>query len=214
MLVRSRKELAALLSNLEGYRCPKEKLEQWQTPPEIAATMLFEALIRGDISGKKIIDLGTGTGILAIGAALLSAKEVIGVDIDPEALEIAQRNLMKIKEIYGSLPIKFVCTDIREFDMKGDTVVMNPPFGLERWSRHADIVFLEKAFSLASKVYSLHHSTSKGRKFLIKYAQRYGFQADIIGTFNFPLKAWHEKHRKPVKEIPVDFILFVTKTVK
>jgi len=39
-----------------------------------------------------VIDLGTGSGILAIGALLLGAPRALGVDIDPEALPAAQEN--------------------------------------------------------------------------------------------------------------------------
>ncbi len=49
-----------------------------------------------DLSGKTVIDFGCGSGILAIAAIKLGAKQVIGVDIDPQALlaskDNAQRN--------------------------------------------------------------------------------------------------------------------------
>ena len=207
-MVNSRKELEIILSQLKGYINPKEKLEQWQTPSNIASTMLFEAYIRGDIANRKVLDLGAGTGILTIGAALLGAREVIGVEIDPDALEVAKNNLKRMERLFGHLSIRFVCDDITNFNEHGDTVVMNPPFGLEVNTRHADILFLSKAFSLAKSIYSLHHSSDKGRKFLIHYAQKHNFEVDLIGTFMFPLRAWHIKHKKPVKFISVDFFLF------
>ena len=40
-----------------------------------------------------MLDVGTGTGILAIAAARLGAGEVLGVDIDPATVELAQANL-------------------------------------------------------------------------------------------------------------------------
>lgn len=42
-----------------------------------------------------IIDVGTGSGILAIIAALLGAKEVIGIDFDPVAVKVAKENITK-----------------------------------------------------------------------------------------------------------------------
>ncbi|QMV15781.1 50S ribosomal protein L11 methyltransferase [Vibrio spartinae] len=49
-----------------------------------------------DLTGKTVIDFGCGSGILAIAAIKLGAKQVIGVDIDPQALlaskDNAQRN--------------------------------------------------------------------------------------------------------------------------
>ncbi|MFN4034048.1 MAG: 50S ribosomal protein L11 methyltransferase [Fimbriimonadales bacterium] len=43
--------------------------------------------------GMRVADVGTGTGILAIGAAKLGAREVVAVDDDPLAVKIAQANI-------------------------------------------------------------------------------------------------------------------------
>ena len=43
--------------------------------------------------GDKVLDVGCGSGILAIAGALLGSPEVLGVEIDPVAVEIAQENL-------------------------------------------------------------------------------------------------------------------------
>jgi len=49
-------------------------------------------LDQAQVKNKIVIDYGCGSGILAIAAALLGAKKVIGVDIDPQALEATQAN--------------------------------------------------------------------------------------------------------------------------
>ena len=43
--------------------------------------------------GAKVIDVGTGSGILAIGAAMLGAKDVLAIDIDPVAVRVAKENI-------------------------------------------------------------------------------------------------------------------------
>jgi len=48
-----------------------------------------------DLSGKTVIDFGCGSGILAIAAIKLGAKQVIGIDIDPQALLASQDNAQR-----------------------------------------------------------------------------------------------------------------------
>ncbi len=42
--------------------------------------------------GMKVIDLGCGSGILSVAALLLGADRALGVDIDPNAVDIAYNN--------------------------------------------------------------------------------------------------------------------------
>jgi ribosomal protein L11 methyltransferase len=43
---------------------------------------------------QRLLDVGTGSGILAIGAALLGFRGVVGIDNDPEAIEVAEENIV------------------------------------------------------------------------------------------------------------------------
>ena len=58
------------------------------------------------------MDVGTGSGILGIGAILLGAGEVEGIDIDPTAVKVAKENAQlngvadKFKVIVGDLSDK------------------------------------------------------------------------------------------------------------
>lgn len=45
-----------------------------------------------DLSGKTVVDFGCGSGILGIAAIKLGAKRVIGIDIDPQALDASKDN--------------------------------------------------------------------------------------------------------------------------
>ncbi|ETA80168.1 50S ribosomal protein L11 methyltransferase [Youngiibacter fragilis] len=55
--------------------------------------MCLEALERHMSKGDTVFDIGTGSGILAIGASLLGAGEVVGVDLDPVAVDSAKENV-------------------------------------------------------------------------------------------------------------------------
>ena len=51
---------------------------------------LLEETLQG---GESVIDVGTGSGILAIGAALCGADRVLAIDIDPDAVRVARENV-------------------------------------------------------------------------------------------------------------------------
>lgn len=55
--------------------------------------MCLEALERYIRKDTRVLDIGTGSGILAIGASLLGAREVVGVDLDPVAVASAKENV-------------------------------------------------------------------------------------------------------------------------
>jgi ribosomal protein L11 methyltransferase len=55
--------------------------------------MCLEALERYIRQDTRVLDIGTGSGILAIGASLLGAREVVGVDLDPVAVASAKENV-------------------------------------------------------------------------------------------------------------------------
>jgi ribosomal protein L11 methyltransferase len=63
--------------------------------------LCIQALERTVQKGDQIIDVGTGSGVLSIAAAMLGAKKVIAVDLDPVAVESARLNvkLNKVQEI-------------------------------------------------------------------------------------------------------------------
>jgi ribosomal protein L11 methyltransferase len=59
---------------------------------EILEELLCRLTSTGE-GGAQVLDVGTGTGILGIVAAKLGASRVIGLDIDPEVLQIASANV-------------------------------------------------------------------------------------------------------------------------
>ena len=73
--------------------------------------------------GDKGLDVGCGSGILAIAGALLGSPEVLGVEIDPVAVEIAQENL-KLNGVTGVARAQY--GDLTKgIDFKAEIVVAN-----------------------------------------------------------------------------------------
>ena len=56
-------------------------------------SMCLELLEKAVKPGDRVFDVGTGSGILAIGAALLGARDLLAIDIDPNAVRVAQENV-------------------------------------------------------------------------------------------------------------------------
>ena len=54
--------------------------------------LCLEALARHLRGGERVLDVGTGSGILAIAAATLGARDVFAADTDPLACRIAREN--------------------------------------------------------------------------------------------------------------------------
>ncbi len=54
--------------------------------------LCLEWLAGLDLQGKTVIDFGCGSGILAIAAIKLGAERVVGIDIDPQALQASRDN--------------------------------------------------------------------------------------------------------------------------
>ena len=66
-----KKKFEMILQQVPHPIKPLPHLEQYMTPASIVADVLFLAYHWGDIKDKTIIDLGCGTGIFAVGAALV-----------------------------------------------------------------------------------------------------------------------------------------------
>ena len=146
-------ELELFLSKMESQPSPKVNLEQYTISEAIAATMLYLAsYTNGDIIGKKVLDLGCGTGKLALAASCLGAQRVVGVDIDKRAIKTASENSEKAG---FKTNVQWIIGDISAITGSFDTVLQNPPFGVQK--RAADRKFLEKALEVGNVVYSLHN---------------------------------------------------------
>jgi putative methylase len=200
------KRLEMTLQRLSGYTHPRAGLEQYQTPAPLAARLLYHALMKGDIKGKTVCDLGCGTGVLAIGAALLGADSVKGVDSDPGAVRVAMENAELLETQVG-----FIVADVKDEATRGllgscDTVIMNPPFGAQK--AHADRPFIDLALSIAPVTYSIFNAGSA--QFIETYTAQHAKIDEKVGGV-FPLRRTFSFHTQDVKEIEVEILRLIRK---
>ncbi len=193
------RQLEIILEKIEGFENPDLGLEQYQTPAPLAARLLFHASVNGDIAGKSVCDLGCGTGILSVGAALLGADRVIGVDSDEKALESARRNARD-----RGTDIEFInqtVTSSLVLPGKADTIVMNPPFGARK--KHADRVFIDCAIGSGDEIYMIANAGSL--EFIRSYTEGRAVISETIEGV-LPLRHSYSFHKKDVMDIKVEIL--------
>ena len=74
-------------------------------PTTDTCLQLLEDLVQG---GERVLDLGTGSGILSLAAAGLGASSILAPDVEPVAVDAARANMASLHGIQvelGSLPL-------------------------------------------------------------------------------------------------------------
>lgn len=196
----SKRRLERRLADLAGFPDPDVRLEQYPTPADLAATILHRADLNGDLEGT-VVDLGTGTGILGIGAALAEAPRVIGLEIDPDAIGVARRNE---RASNTQIDIEWLLGDAHQAPLcptEPVTILANPPFGAQHESA-GDRGFLETAARLGGVSYSIHNTGSRG--FVEAFAADNGGQVTEAYAAEIDLDRRFPFHTEDKLTIPVE----------
>jgi ribosomal protein L11 methyltransferase len=82
--------------------------------------LCLRALQKASMTGKTVLDIGTGSGVLAIAAAKLGASRVVAVDNDPDALEAARLNVAR-----NSAKVELQLAELSPELPRGDVVLAN-----------------------------------------------------------------------------------------
>jgi len=166
------------------------------TPAERAADLLLAAVRLEGVEGQSVVDLGCGTGRLAIAAALLGARPVVGVEVDRELAARAGEAARSL-----GVEIEVVVSDVGAFERPTDLVVMNPPFGAQR--AHADRPFWDRALTLARR--GVHaYALADSRTFIARRAV--AARAQILETepVDWKLPRTFPHHSRRAVDLRVD----------
>lgn len=205
----SRQAIERRLEGVADFPEPSAELEQYLTPPALAASLLHVAALRGDLTGETVVDLGTGTGSLALGAALFSPASVVGIDLDADALAVARENERRVTDDpieagHEPTPVDWLRGDVRRHPLRSEraTVLANPPFGAQRGSRHADRPFLEAASEIAEVSLSIHNEGS--REFVERFVADAGGSVTEAFRAAFPVDRRFPFHTDERRELAVE----------
>jgi release factor glutamine methyltransferase len=93
-------------------------------PSEYTAALLRQLRLRGPCTGR-VLEMGTGSGVVLAALAAAGARAVVGVDMEPEAVRLTQGLLRS----QGAMHVSVRCGDLWQ-PLGGelfDLVVFNPP---------------------------------------------------------------------------------------
>ncbi|OYR56834.1 METTL5 family protein [Halorubrum halodurans] len=198
----TKRSLATKLGVVAGFENPRAALEQYPTPPDLAAHVVHLADLQGDVDGRTVLDLGAGTGMFALAAALRGPARVVGVELDRTALTTARDNERRVA---ASAPVHWIQGDATRAPVafrEPVTVVMNPPFGARDGNRNADRAFLATASELASVSYSVHNAGS--RDFLEAFAADNGGEVTHAFAADFAVDAQFDHHAEESRDLDVE----------
>lgn len=119
--------------------------------PRPETELLVDEILKEDLKDKKILDIGTGSGAIAISLALETKQnpEIFASDVSSSALEVAKVNAEKF-----SASVNFIESDLFEqikLDEKFDIIVSNPPYlSDEEYDQVDQILYFEPKNALVS----------------------------------------------------------------
>jgi ribosomal protein L11 methyltransferase len=110
-----------------------------------------------DLTGHNVLDVGTGSGVLAIAASVLGAARALGIDDDPDAIQAARENVALNPEAQAEMRV----ADLRSLsDARFDVVLANLTGGLLIASASRLVDFTAQAGSMVLSGFMDHEEAA------------------------------------------------------
>ena len=182
-----------VIPSWENCRCPDDRLPIRIDPGQAFGTgthettqLTMEALGRWIEPDQVVLDVGTGSGILAIASRLLGAKEVFACDIDPVAAQVAHANIERngendVSTFCGSLDaVKNNSIRLLMGNLTADLIIGLFPEFLRVLQRHGIAIFSgilneqreDVCGVIMSSGFSIHEELTRG-EWLALVAQKH-----------------------------------------
>ncbi len=187
------------------YTYPKEELEQYRTPPEVALE-LFNLCAALANRAKVVVDFCSGTGMLLYIFTYLLNRYGVGLELDLDAIKDARRS-----PLWRSLLIDYVCCDARKPPLRGKEqymIISNPPFGTKR--KGIDKEILKAIISLNPLGIGLIHYASEPLLNIIKrFLSNHGYIIERLQKSCMRIKQVYKHHVKKTHVVPLLLIVAV-----
>lgn len=122
---KKRKPLTKIMGKTEFYGL-EFKVNENVLSPRMETELLVEKVILNCGKNTKVLDIGTGSGAIAVSVAKFSEAKVSAVDISEKALEVAKENAKR-----NNVKVNFVLSNLfsnLKKNSKFDIIVSNPPY--------------------------------------------------------------------------------------
>lgn len=166
--------------------------------PEISLTSSFLASEMGDVGDKAVLDVGCGTGAIALHAAERGAVRVVAVDVHDRAL---QNTAMNIERLQYESDVEVRRSNLFEHvPEQFDVIVANLPISNEFWDESGGTFTTAQRFI---QEYS-SHLTDDGRAYLA-----WGSFGNVEGLRAFLAEQGVEYQEKSVERGEYTYMVFI-----
>ncbi len=157
---------------------PGEQIVQFESvfwEPDDTVSMRHQIIEDGIVTGRKVLDIGTGTGLIAILCEQHGASQVVATDINPAAVANARYNAamlgadenLEVRQVPAADPGAFSAIAAGEtFDL----ILSNPPWEQGTVEQPADHAFYDPGFALMDSLLDgLPEHLNQGGRCLLAY---------------------------------------------